>query len=83
MVTARPESSRTVQDLVAGDSAVLIGARVAPAQRQRLAELGLRPGETLVLMQRAVGGARVLGVQGSRIAVDARIAGCLDVGPAS
>lgn len=50
---------------------------IGEPQRSRLAELGLRAGERVTLTQRAVGGARILAVHGSRIAVDARTAGGL------
>lgn len=67
----------TVRDLRAGQSAVLAEPSVSAAQRARLAELGLRAGQEIRLLQRAVGGARVVSVAGSRIALDARTAGQL------
>ncbi len=67
-------SARTVQDLRTGESAVLGNPAIDEPQRSRLAELGLRAGEQVTLTQRAVGGARILAVHGSRIAVDARTA---------
>jgi len=57
-------------DLRAGGSAVLADVNHAEALTRRLAELGLRSGQTIVLAQRGVGGSRVLAVGGARIAVD-------------
>ena len=48
-------------------------------QRIRLAELGLRPGQPVTLLQRGVGGARVVSVADSRIALDSRTAGRIPV----
>jgi ferrous iron transport protein A len=62
---------RSVRDLRRGASAVLAEVALGRAQRVRLAELGLRAGETVTVVQRSVGGARVIAVHGSRIAVDA------------
>lgn len=66
--------ARTVRDLRAGESAILGEPGTDPRQRRRLIELGLRPGEQVTLLQRAVGGARVVSIHGSRIALDARTA---------
>jgi Fe2+ transport system protein FeoA len=63
---------RTVRDLRVGETATLGEPSTDSRQRGRLVELGLRPGEQVTLIQRAVGGARVLSVHGSRIALDAR-----------
>jgi ferrous iron transport protein A len=38
--------------------------------RLRLAELGIRPGEDVLVIQRTAGGGRILGVGDCRIAVD-------------
>lgn len=70
---------RSVRDLEAGETAVLGMPAVTTAQRMRLAELGLRAGESVTLTQRGVGGARIVTVAGSRIALDAHTAGCLPV----
>lgn len=70
-------SARTVRDLRTGESAVLGDPTIEEPQRSRLAELGLRAGEQVTLTQRAVGGARIIAVHGSRIAIDARTAGSL------
>lgn len=71
--------ARTVRDLRPGESAVLAEPRLEGDLRMRLAEMGVRRGERIVVAQRGVGGARVLDVQGSRIAVDARTAGRLPI----
>lgn len=73
--------TRTVRDLAVGERAVLAEPEVGGDQRRRLAELGLRPGQEIVLAQRAVGGARVVSVHGSRIALDGRTAAALRVQP--
>jgi ferrous iron transport protein A len=70
---------RTVRDLRAGECAVLGEPDLDRGQRMRLAELGLRAGESITLAQRGVGGARVVAVAGSRIALDARTAARLPV----
>ncbi len=69
----------SVRDLPVGRPAALADLRVPPAQRARLAELGLRPGEQVEVVQRAVGGARILAVHGARIALDAHTAARLHV----
>lgn len=66
-------------DLRAGETAVLGVPDLDPEQRMRLAELGLRPGETVTLALRGVGGARIVSVAGSRIALDAQTARALPV----
>ncbi|MBK9740166.1 MAG: ferrous iron transport protein A [Actinobacteria bacterium] len=48
-------------------------------QRRRLAELGLRRGEAVRMVLHSVGGARVVSVRGSRIALDATTAALLPV----
>ena len=69
----------TVRDLRVGERATLAEPAVDPQRARRLAELGLRAGESVTVLQRAVGGARVLSVAESRIAVDARTSGLLPV----
>lgn len=71
--------SRSVRDLAVGETAILGVPTVDRAQRIRLAELGLRPGQPVTVVQRGVGGARVVSVADSRIALDARIAGRIPV----
>jgi len=65
---------RSVLDLADGETALIQAADVDPAQARRLGELGLRAGESVRVVQRAVGGARVLAVNGSRIAIDKQTA---------
>lgn len=43
-----------------------------PGQNQRLAELGIRIGANVELLQRASGGGVILGVGSSRVALDRR-----------
>ncbi|MBW3086267.1 hypothetical protein KEM60_02479 [Austwickia sp. TVS 96-490-7B] len=45
--------------------------------RQRLAELGLRPGANVTVLRRTAGQGRILAVAGSRVAVDAATANTL------
>jgi Fe2+ transport system protein FeoA len=70
---------RSVRDLAVGESAILGVPTVDRAQRIRLAELGLRPGQPVTLLQRGVGGARIVSVADSRIALDSRTAGRIPV----
>ncbi|HQR80847.1 MAG TPA: FeoA family protein [Actinomycetota bacterium] len=49
---------------VAGDSAI----------RRRLAEMGVRPGAQIRVLYRTTGGARVIAVEGARVALDADLA---------
>jgi Fe2+ transport system protein FeoA len=70
---------RSVRDLAVGETAILGVPTVDRAQRIRLAELGLRPGQPITVVQRGVGGARVVSVADSRIALDSRIAGRIPV----
>ena len=65
---------RSVLDLANGETARIEVADVEPARARRLGELGLRAGESVRVIQRAVGGARVLAVNGSRIAIDGQTA---------
>jgi ferrous iron transport protein A len=81
-MSRRPAAAPTsLRDLGVGESAVLGEPQVQAAQRRRLAELGLRPGELVTVTQRAVGGARVVAVHGSRIALDGRTAALLALRP--
>ena len=58
----------TLDEAPAGVRARLLRTADAPSRR-RLAELGLRPGEVVTPLHRASGGARVLAVGETRIAV--------------
>jgi len=69
----------SLRDLPVGDVGILADPQVPARLATRLAELGLRAGARVQVLQRAVGGARVLSVTGSRIAVDARTAAALQV----
>jgi len=71
--------ARTVRDLSVGEVAVLAEPQLATDLRMRLAEMGVRPGEQVRVTQRGVGGARIVSVRGSRIALDSRTAACLTI----
>ncbi len=73
------DAAPALADLAVGDSAQLAEPLVPPAQRMRLAELGLRPGQTVRIAQRSVAGARVIAVGGSRIALDAATVALLPI----
>jgi ferrous iron transport protein A len=51
------------------------------AVRRRLAEMGVRVGSHVNVLYRTTGGGRVLAVDGSRIAVDARLASAIQAEP--
>ena len=68
------QATRTVRDLRTGESAVLAQPELGDDLRMRLAEMGVRRGEQITVTQRGVGGARVISVRGSRIAVDSHTA---------
>jgi ferrous iron transport protein A len=57
----------------------LTAVRLEPADRLRLAELGLRPGAVVTVLRRMAGGARLIALGTSRIAVDPRTARALAV----
>jgi len=78
-----PAVTRTVRDLAVGESAVLAEPQLAADLRMRLAEMGVRPGEQVRLSQRGVGGARIISVRGSRVALDASTAGNLPIADGS
>lgn len=65
---------RTVSDAPLG--AVLVVTAISGNQRvlRRLAELGVRPGASLSVLRRTAGGGRIVGVAGSRVALDAATA---------
>lgn len=49
---------------------LILGSAALPASRRlRLAELGLRPGVTVTVLRRTVGGGRILGIGDARIAL--------------
>ncbi len=57
----------------------LVGIQVDAGVRMRLRELGMHDGATLRVWKRSVFGGRVVVVAGSRIAIDAATAGCVEV----
>ncbi len=60
----------TLDDAPSGQAAVLAPVRGERRLARRLAELGLRAGESVVPLRRVAGGGRLLQVAGSRLAVD-------------
>ena len=49
---------------------LILGEASLPAPRRlRLAELGLRPGVTVTVLRRIVGGGRILGIGDARVAL--------------
>ncbi len=57
----------------------LVAIQVDAGMRTRLRELGLHDGATLRVWKRSVFGGRVVVVAGSRIAIDATTASCVEV----
>lgn len=53
-----------------GESGTVVDVGSDEALRRRLLSFGIRPGVRLTLAQRGVGGARVVEVAGSRVALD-------------
>lgn len=54
----------------AGRTVVLGALQLPPLRVRRLAELGLRRGQSVAVLHRTAGGGRLLGVGDSRVAVD-------------
>lgn len=72
----------TLLDAPRGTALTLVGSGTSERMTRRLAELGLRRGATLEVMQRTAGGGRVVSVAGGRIALDAAVAAALTATPA-
>ncbi len=53
---------------------VLSRVDVPAEHRLRLAELGLRPGDSVRVLGRTVGGGRIVGVGSTRLAIDRSVA---------
>ena len=68
-------------DVRPGGFAVLEAPDVPTAMARRLAELGLRAGETVQVMHGTAGGGRLLAVGDTRIAVDRQTARSIPVRP--
>lgn len=64
----------TVADLRVGQSGRVIDVRPGDGSGRRLGHFGIREGQVVTLHQRGAGGARVVDVWGSRVALDARTA---------
>ena len=62
-------------------TATVTQVRGTDAVRRRLAEMGVRAGSHVTVLYRTTGGGRVLSVDGSRIAVDARLAAAIEAVP--
>lgn len=58
------------------------GADLEPALTRRLAELGVRAGQTVTPMHRTSGGARVVGVDHTRVALARAVLRRIEVVPA-
>ena len=59
-----------LDDAPVGASLRILGTSGPDDARLRLAELGIRPGEHVIVIQRTSGGGRILGLGDCRIAVD-------------
>jgi Fe2+ transport system protein FeoA len=53
---------------------VLTAVEVPVEHRLRLAELGLRPGDSVRVLGRTVGGGRIVGIGSTRLAIDRSVA---------
>ncbi|WP_080792988.1 FeoA family protein [Corynebacterium pacaense] len=60
----------SLADVPRGAEATLVRSHTEPALRSRLAELGMRPGTTITVVQRTSGGGRVVDTGISRYAID-------------
>lgn len=61
---------RSLADVPQGSSAILVTSHTDSTLRSRLAELGMRPGSTITVVQRTSGGGRVVDTGHSRYAID-------------
>jgi ferrous iron transport protein A len=62
----------TLADTPVGGRATVVASTADPALTRRLAELGIRPGAPLTVVQRTAGGGRVIDTGSARYAVDHR-----------
>lgn len=62
----------TLADVPVGAHATVTATTTAPDLVRRLAELGVRPGASLTVVQRTAGGGRVIDTGSARYAVDNR-----------
>ena len=69
------DSGSTLAAVAAGVPFHVEAVTGPPTIRRRMAELGLRAGTIVTVLQRTAGGGRLLAVAGARIAVDAATAG--------
>ena len=67
-----------------GATVQVLGVRGAPGPlRGRLAELGLREGASIQVVQRTAGGGRIVGIAGTRLALGAEVLDFLAVSEVS
>lgn len=73
----------TLNELGVGATAVVadVGEIADGALAHQMAVLGVRPGQQIAMLKRAIGGARVVGVDGGRIAIDQRTATRIRIAP--
>lgn len=69
----------TLGQMCAGQSGVLGHPQLDEVPATRLAELGVRQGQRIRLLQRSVGGTVVIDVLDARIALDRATAGCIPI----
>lgn len=65
-------ATATLADTPVGTRATVVSSTADPALVRRLAELGLRPGALLTVVQRTAGGGRVVDTGSARYAIDNR-----------
>ncbi|HEU4676783.1 MAG TPA: ferrous iron transport protein A [Motilibacteraceae bacterium] len=73
------DRDRTLADVPVGGRATLTQPLAPAGLSRRLAELGLRRGRSVEVLQRTSGGGRVVGVDHGRIALDRRTLAALPV----
>lgn len=69
-MTATPAAGPTLADVPVGTRVVLGRPGGTTARARRLAELGLRAGARVHVVQRTAGGGRLVAVEDARIALD-------------
>ncbi|MFZ2561166.1 MAG: FeoA family protein [Corynebacterium variabile] len=62
----------TLAEVPVGNRAIVTATTTAPDLIRRLAELGVRPGASLTVVQRTAGGGRVIDIGSARYAIDNR-----------
>ncbi len=64
----------TLDQVPTGEPLIIAGQAQDPAVRRRLVSLGWRPGTQTRVVKKVVGGARVIDLNGSRIAIGHQLA---------